>query len=399
MQLNHPSTPGFLTLRLQQPFDTSLFITVALLIGIGLIMVASASIGIADSKYHNAFHFILRQSIYVALGAGFGWLMYRVPLRFWETAGLVLLPVSFLLLIVVLIPGIGKTVNGATRWIMLGPFSLQPSEFVKLLMVLYTASYIVRHGEALRGTLTGFIKPLMVVGASTALLLLEPDFGAATVILLVTMGMLFVGGVRFLQFIGLFAAVAALFAVLAITSPYRMQRLTSFLDPWQDPYNTGFQLTQSLIAIGSGSWNGVGLGSSVQKLAYLPEAHNDFMFAILAEELGLVGVFVVLLLFVYVVLRSFSIGARAERIGHYFGAYVAYGIGLWLGIQAFVNIGVNMGVLPTKGLTLPFMSAGGSSMLAMCAAVGVLLRVHSEIHTLEQKGVRSRSKTGKRVAK
>ena len=397
MQSIPHSSPGFLSLRLQQPFDTSLFIAVALLVGLGLVMVASASISIADSRFHNPLHFIVRQSIYVAIGAALGWLMYRVPLRFWETSGLILLPISFLLLIVVLIPGVGKTVNGATRWIMIGPFSLQPSEFVKLLMVLYTASYIVRRGDALRGTLAGFVKPVLVVGATAALLLREPDFGASAVILLVTMGMLFIGGVRFLQFIGLFGAAAALFAVLAITSPYRMQRLTSFLDPWQDPYNTGFQLTQSLIAIGSGSWSGVGLGSSVQKLSYLPEAHNDFMFAILAEELGLIGVFVVLLLFVYTVLRSFSIGARAERIGHYFGAYVAYGIGLWLGIQAFVNIGVNMGVLPTKGLTLPFMSAGGSSMLAMVAAVGLLLRVHREIHALEQKGIRSRARKNKRV--
>ena len=384
------NAPGFFSLRLQQPLDVSLFITIAVLVGLGLVMVASASIGVAADKFHDPLHFIVRQSVYVALGVGLGAVMYHIPLRFWETSGLILLPIAFVLLLVVLIPGVGKTVNGATRWIMIGPFGLQPSEFVKLLMVLYMASYIVRHGEALRSTLRGFLTPLGVIGLVTVLLLLEPDFGASAVIGLVSMGMLFIGGVRFLQFVGLFAAGAAVFAVLAITSPYRMQRLTSFLDPWGDPFNTGFQLTQSLIAIGSGSWSGVGLGSSVQKLSYLPEAHNDFMFAILAEELGLIGVFVVLLLFLYAVLRSFAIGARAERAGHYFGGYVAYGIGLWLGIQAFVNIGVNMGVLPTKGLTLPFMSAGGSSMLAMCAAAGLLLRVHREIHALEQKGVRKR---------
>jgi cell division protein FtsW len=382
---------GVFTLQLQRPFDTSLFIVIVALVSIGLVMVASASIGIAENRFHDPLHFIIRQIVYVALGAGLCALMYQIPLRVWETAGVILLPVAFVLLIAVLIPGVGRTVNGATRWIQLGPLGIQPSEFVKLLMVLYTAGYIVRHGDALRGTLVGFIKPLLVVGAMTGLLLLEPDFGAATVILLVTMGMLFIGGVRFIQFVALFAVAAGSFAVLAMTSSYRMQRLTSFLDPWQDPYNSGFQLTQSLIAIGSGSWHGVGLGSSVQKLFYLPEAHNDFMFAILAEELGLWGVFLILLLFVYAVLRSFAIGARAERTGHYFGGYVAYGIGLWLGIQAFVNIGVNMGVLPTKGLTLPFMSAGGSSMLAMCASIGVLLRVHREIHALEQTGIRSRS--------
>ncbi len=392
MRLNDISS-GLLSLRLEKPFDTRLFIAIALMVGLGLVMVASASIGIAEKQFHNPLHFIFRQSLYVALGAGLGLLMYRIPLRLWETAGLYLLPVAFALLLLVLIPGLGKTVNGATRWIMVGPFSLQPSEFVKLLMVLYTASYVVRHGEALRETFVGFVKPIIVLVVVTVLLLAEPDFGAAVVIAAVSMGMLFIGGVRILQFIGLFSVGLAALAVLAITSPYRMQRLTSFLDPWQDPYDTGFQLTQSLIAIGSGAWSGVGLGSSVQKLSYLPEAHNDFMFAILAEELGLIGVFAVLLLFVYAVLRSFAIGARAERIGHYFGGYVAYGIGLWLGSQAFINIGVNMGVLPTKGLTLPFMSAGGSSMLAMCMAAGVLLRVHREIHALERKGVRGRART------
>ncbi len=398
MQLNQIPA-GLLSPRLEKPFDTSLFVTIALMVGLGLVMVGSASIGIAEKQFHDPLHFIYRQSFYVAIGAGLGMLMYRVPLRLWETTGLYLLPVAFALLALVLIPGVGKTVNGATRWVMVGPFSLQPSEFVKLLMVLYTASYIVRHGEALRETLIGFVKPIIVLVVVTVLLLAEPDFGATVVIAMVSMGMLFIGGVRFLQFVGLFSAGLAALATLAIVSPYRMQRLTSFLDPWQDPYNTGFQLTQSLIAIGSGSWHGVGLGSSVQKLSYLPEAHNDFMFAILAEELGLIGVFAVLLLFTYAVLRSFAIGAQAERIGHYFGAYVAYGIGLWLGIQAFINIGVNMGVLPTKGLTLPFMSAGGSSMLAMCMAAGVLLRVHREIHALEAKGVRNRARKKVEVVK
>lgn len=246
--------------------------------------------------------------------------------------------------------------------------------------------------ESLRATTGGFIKPLGIVGIVTALLLLEPDFGAAVVILLVAMGMLFLGGVRISQFILIFAAAAGGFTLLAIMSPYRMERLTSFINPWSDPFDSGFQLTQSLIAIGSGSWFGVGLGGSVQKLFYLPEAHNDFMFAILAEELGLVGVVTVLILYVYAVWRAFAIGITAEKAGHMFGAYLAFGIGLWIGIQAFVNMGVNMGVLPTKGLTLPFMSAGGSSLIAMCISIGLLLRVHREIHDLKIAGLRVKSR-------
>jgi cell division protein FtsW len=375
--------------------DIGLFLVVVALIGLGLVMVASSSIGVAEKTYHNPFHFIVRQSVYVAIGMALAFIMYELPLRLWETMGAFLLLLCFALLVLVLIPGVGKTVNGATRWVDLAVFDIQVSEIVKLLMVMYMAGYIVRHVEAIRSTLGGFLKPLAVVAALSGLLLIEPDFGASVVILLVTMGMMFLGGVRLVQFASLFAVAAGLFAIIAVATPYRLQRLTSFLDPWADPLHTGYQLTQALIAIGSGSWFGAGLGSSIQKLFYLPEAHNDFMFAILAEELGLVGVMTVLLLFVYAVWRAFAIGATAERSGHLFGAYIAFGIGLWVGIQAFVNIGVNMGILPTKGLTLPFMSAGGSSMIMMCAAMGLLLRVHRETHDLKLKGVRSKGRTRK----
>lgn len=381
-----------LTVQMRQHLDIGFFTVVAILIGLGLVMVASSSIGVADRLYGNPFHFVVRQSIYIFIGCIVAYLVYEMPLRLWETLGVVLLGVSMLGLIAVLIPGVGKTVNGATRWIDFPLFAIQISEAVKLLVILYTAGYITRHGDTLRTSLLGFLKPLFLMLVLAVLLLLEPDFGAAVVVFSVVIGMLFLGGGRLLHFAGIIAIAAAGFSVLALTSSYRLQRLTSFLDPWADPFDTGFQLTQSLIAIGSGSLSGVGLGSSVQKLFYLPEAHNDFMFAILAEELGLIGVFTVLALYIYAVWRAFAIGATAERAGHLYGSYVAFGVGLWIGIQAFVNIGVNMGVLPTKGLTLPFMSAGGSSMLAMCAAVGLLLRVHREAHDLELLNLRRRSK-------
>ncbi len=383
-----------LSVQLRQRLDIGLFVTVAILIGAGLVMVASSSIGVAEKNFGDPFHFVTRQAVYVAVGLFLAYLVYEIPLRLWETAGVALLGIAVLLLVLVLLPGVGRTVNGATRWINLPFFSLQASEVVKVLMILYMAGYISRHGEALRETTAGFLQPLVIVGLTASLLLLEPDFGAAVVIGLVTMGMLFLGGVRLKQFALLFSLGVLGFAMLAVASPYRMKRLTSFLNPWSDPYDSGFQLTQSLIAIGSGSWWGVGLGGSVQKLFYLPEAHNDFMFAILAEELGLMGVLAVMGLFVYAVWRAFAIGATAERSGHLFGAYLAFGIGLWIGIQAFVNMGVNMGVLPTKGLTLPFMSAGGSSIIAMCIGVGLLLRVHREIHDLEIASLRL--KRGKR---
>ncbi len=374
------------TVRLRQRLDLGFLLVVAALLGLGLVMVMSASVAVSEQRFGTPFHYVVRQGLYIAVGVALAWALYEIPLRLWEVAGLALLGGTFLLLALVLVPGVGRTVNGATRWIDIGPFALQVSELAKLLVILYMAGYLVRHGVAVRERLAGFVKPLLLVGLLAGLLLAEPDFGGAVVILAVTMGMLFLGGVRLPQFALLLAIAVAVFAVLAITSPYRLQRLTSFLHPWDDPLRSGFQLTQSLIAIGSGSLTGVGLGESVQKLAYLPEAHNDFLFAILAEELGLVGVVTVVALFSYAVWRCFAIGRAAERAGHAFGAHLCYGVGLWIGIQAFVNMGVNMGVLPTKGLTLPFMSAGGSSLIAMLAGSGLVLRVHREIHDLSPLG-------------
>jgi cell division protein FtsW len=261
--------------------------------------------------------------------------------------------------------------------------NFQPSELVKLFVVVYLAGYLVRRGDEVRESVKGFLKPMALVGLIGVLLLLEPDFGAAAVITATVLGMMFLGGVRLWQFGVLFLVMSAGMAALAISSPYRMARLTSFVNPWADPFNSGFQLTQALIAFGRGEWLGVGLGGSIQKLFYLPEAHTDFLFAVLAEELGLLGVVAVIALFAILVWRAFVIGQSAASAGNRFGAYTAYGIGMWLGLQAFINLGVNMGVLPTKGLTLPLMSYGGSSIVMSCVAVALLLRVSHE-HPVEK---------------
>ncbi|MGV6858853.1 MAG: putative lipid II flippase FtsW [bacterium] len=376
-----------MTVQLRQRLDLGLLVAVLALLGLGIVMVTSASIDVAAKEYGNPYHFFVRQLLYAVVGGLGAYVAYQTPLRQWERLGVSLLLAAIALLIVVLIPGVGRQVNGAVRWINLGPVAVQVSEFAKLLIFLYLAGYLVRHAEEVRTSFKGFLKPVVAISIAIALLLKEPDFGAAVVVFSVMLGMLFIGGARMSQFIMLVAVGAASFAILALTSPYRMKRLASFMNPWDEPFSSGFQLTQSLMAIGSGSWGGVGLGASIQKQFYLPEAHNDFLFAILGEELGLIGVFAVIVLYVYVLWRAFAIGATAERAGHMFGGYLAFGIGLWIGFQAFVNMGVNMGVLPTKGLTLPLMSAGGSSMLATCFAVGLLLRVHREVHDLSLSGV------------
>lgn len=378
-----------LRVQLAQRLDLGLALCVAALLGLGLVMVASASVGIADRQLGDPFYYFYRQGIYVILGLGAAVVMYHIRLAYWLAATALLLTLTFVLLIVLLLPGVGVTVNGSTRWISLGLFNLQVSEVVKLLITLYMAGYLCRHARAVREQFVGFLRPMLVLSAVAVLLLMQPDFGAAVVLMAIGLTLLFLGGARLWQFALLLSAVVAALVALAVTTPYRMARLTAFVDPWTDPFNTGFQLTQSLIAIGSGSWFGAGLGASVQKLFYLPEAHNDFLFAVLGEELGLVGVAVVVALFGVFLWRSFSIARAAESAGQTFGAYLAYGIGVWISLQAFVNMGVNMGLLPTKGLTLPFMSYGGSSMLVSCAAVGLLLRVHRE--TVESGALRGSS--------
>ncbi len=344
----------------------------------GLVMVASASIVVADRELQAPFYYLVRQSAYAFLGIAGLLLMLAIPLRLWVHGGYLLLALALLLLVLVLIPGLGHTVNGSMRWLRLGPLSLQPSEPARLFLIMYLAGYMVRHPDAIASDFKGFMKPMLFVLLAALLLLLEPDFGAASVLMATALAMLFLGGVRLRHFLLLFSLVAGAFAILAWTSPYRLKRLTGFLDPWADAYNSGYQLTQSLIAIGRGEWFGVGLGASVQKLHYLPEAHTDFVFAVIAEEFGLLGALIVMGLFLALVWRAFFIARRAWDARQPFGAYLAQGIGIWIGIQAFINIGVNMGVLPTKGLTLPLISAGGSSLLVSCAAIGLLLRVAHE---------------------
>ncbi len=364
------------------PLLTSAFIA---LVTLGLVMVASSSVSMADRTYGDPLHFFWRQSMAVAIGLLLGGIVLRTPLQLWERLSVPLLALAVILLLLVLIPGIGREVNGSMRWIDLGPVNLQSSEPVKLLVIAYLAGYLVRQGERVRSSFGGFITPILVVTVLAGLLLLEPDYGGAVVLFATTLGMLFMGGVPMTRFVAWMLAAGAVLGSLALHSPYRLQRLTSFIDPWQDPYNSGFQLTQALIAFGRGEWFGVGLGASVQKLFYLPEAHTDFVFAVLAEEFGLVGVTLVILLYAFVIWRAFVIANVAEQGGRLYAAYLAYGIGLIFGMQAFVNMGVNMGVLPTKGLTLPLVSYGSNSMVMCCLAIALLIRVELENRAVRQR--------------
>ena len=349
------------------------------LLALGLVMVSSASITIAERELNQPFYFLLRQTAYVGVGLLLGAAVLRIRLVYWEKLGPLLLIFGMTLLVLVLIPGIGKQVNGSIRWLGFGPINLQPSELIKLFVVVYLAGYLVRRGEAVSSSAHAFFKPMGILAVIALLLLMEPDFGATVVILTTTLGMMFLGGVRLWQFGMLIAFASVAMAVLALSSPYRLQRLSTFLNPWADPFNSGFQLTQALIAFGRGEWFGVGLGGSIQKLFYLPEAHTDFLFAVLAEELGLFGAVTVIALFALLIWRAFSIGRVAEQAGNRFAAMLAYGLGMWIALQAFINIGVNMGVLPTKGLTLPLMSYGGSSIVASCIAIALLMRVNYEV--------------------
>ena len=345
---------------------------------LGLIMVGSASVSVAQRELGAPFYYLWRQLLFTGMGLLLAIIVVRVPMRVWQELGPALMILNLLLLLLVFIPGLGHSANGSTRWISIGSFHLQASEIVKLFSVVYLSGYLVRHNESVRTTFAGFLRPLGLLVIIAVLLLLEPDFGAAAVLIATAVAMMWLAGVRVSQFMLLIIAVAAALALLVYTSEYRMHRLTAFLNPWADPYNSGFQLTQALIAFGRGEWLGVGLGSSVQKLFYLPEAHTDFLFAVLAEELGLVGVVVVIGLFTVLIVRALRIGRAAENRERPFAGYVAYGIGTWIGLQAFINMGVNMGVLPTKGLTLPFMSYGGSSIIVMCVAMALLIRVDYE---------------------
>ena len=361
------------------PFDPILAGGIIILLCLGLVMVASASIALAERQLDQPFYYLQRQALFALLGVVTAGIIMRFPLEIWERAGRSILLGAMLLLCIVLIPGIGYQVNGARRWLSFGLFAIQVSEFAKLSMIIYLASYIVRYDDQVRNQFMGFIKPLLVLAVIAFLLLLEPDFGAVVIITLTTLGMLFLAGVKFRHFFLLLALIAAAFMGLIVTAPYRMQRLTSFVDPWADQFDTGYQLTQALIAFGRGEWLGVGLGQSVQKLFYLPEAHTDFIFAVMSEEFGLFGALVFLIIYIVVIARAFIIAEKARLQKQSFASYLAYGIALWFALQALISIGVNVGILPTKGLTLPFISYGGSSLLVTLIAVGLLFRVQIEV--------------------
>ena len=359
-------------------YDFWLVCCLFLIITIGLIMVASASISAADKYFSEPLYYFWNQGQSVIIGLFLVLLFLKMPILYLRTLSRVLLLVAITLLVLTVLPGVGKEVNGSMRWIQLGPKSFQAAELVKFFIITYLAGYLVDHRESVQTDLLGFLKRVFILALISILLLKQPDYGSCVVLCATGIGMLFLAGAplgRFILWLPLFIGTLV---SLIILSPYRMQRLMSFRDPWQDPYDTGYQLMQALIAFGRGDWIGVGLGGGVQKLFYLPERHTDFIFSVIAEELGLIGTISIILLYLFIVWRAFVIGRLSESLEKYFSAYLAYGVGFIIGLQAYINIGVNMGVLPTKGLTLPFISYGGNSMIVYCIIFGVLLRIEYE---------------------
>ena len=362
-------------------YDRSLAWAALLLVSLGLVMVYSSSIATAEAgRYsgNNSAYFLLRHGMFLALALGVAAAVFLAPVRVWQKAAPWFFAACVVLLVLVLVPGIGREVNGARRWLNLGVANMQPSELMKLAVVLYAADYTVRKHAVLKNFRRGLLPMLAVMLVVAWLLLREPDFGAFVVVAVTAFGMLFLGGMSGRHFCALLGMLTAGFALLVLSSPYRMQRILGFMDPWSDAYGKGYQLSHALIAFGRGEWLGVGLGASVEKLHYLPEAHTDFLLAVIAEELGLAGVIAVIALFIWIVLRAFLIGRQAALRERHFPALVAQGIGIWIGFQALINMGVNMGLLPTKGLTLPLMSFGGSGLIVNCAGIALLLRIDWE---------------------
>ena len=370
----------------------SLAALIALMV-LGTVMVSSASISLADRDMGEPLYFLMRQLGALAIGCIAAVIVMLIPTEFWFRMNWLLLLGAIVLLVSVFVPGLGHTVNGSTRWLDLGPITLQPSEPARICLTLYLASYVVRHQQDMGASLLGFLKPMLVVALACWLLLRQPDFGAAVVLTATSFGILFIGGARLRDFALCLVVAAGGLAALAMTSPYRLQRLLAFLDPWADPYASGFQLTQSLIAVGRGDWFGVGLGDSVQKLFYLPEAHTDFVFAVLAEELGFVGVTVTVLLFGVIVYRAITLGPKAAALGMPFHGLVSTGFALTIGLQAFINMGVNIGLLPTKGLALPLISYGRTSAVITLITLGLLLRIQ---HEVQQAAVRDEARQQRR---
>lgn len=359
-------------------YDRWFLFALVCIVVMGLVMMTSASISISDQQLHKPFYFLYKQLVLMTIGTFIGLFILQIPISFWEKIGGYFLLMVMLMLSMVLMPGIGHSVNGSARWIGFGPFGFQVSELTKFAVVIYMAGYLVRRNEEIQEKLSGFIKPMMVLSTIAILLLKEPDFGATVVVTATILGMMFLAGIRLQHFVSLFVLLIGALGVIAVSAPYRLARLTSFLNPWDKPFDSGYQLTQSLIAFGRGGWFGVGLGKSIQKMFYLPEAHTDFLFAVIAEELGVVGMGLVIGLFSLLVYRIFVIGKEAQRLKRHFAGFLAYGFGLWVAIQFTVSIGVNSGLLPTKGLTLPLMSYGGSSVLVNCIVIAVLLRIDHE---------------------
>jgi cell division protein FtsW len=361
--------------------DHALVWSIVLLMSIGLVMVYSASIAFAEAEKiagYRSTYFLVRHAVYLALGITAGLVAFQVPMATWQKYAPVLFALCCVLLLVVLIPGIGKVINGSRRWLALGPLTMQPSELMKLCAVLYAADYTVRKAAFMHDAKKGFLPMLGVMVFISALLLFQPDFGSLVVITGIAMGILFLGGLNWRIFAALLVGLVLSFPILIVTAPYRLLRVTTFMNPWADELGKGYQLSHALIAFGRGEWLGVGLGASVEKLLYLPMAHTDFALAVIGEELGFVGVAAVISLFCLLIYRAFMVGREAMMRERYFAALVAQGIGLWLAVQAFINMGVNMGMLPTKGLTLPFISYGGTGVIVNCMAVAILLRVDFE---------------------
>ncbi|MBI4938816.1 MAG: putative lipid II flippase FtsW [Nitrosomonadales bacterium] len=367
--------------RILAEYDEMLVWTVLALLAIGLVMVYSASIATAEASKFTGFrsaYYLVRHSLYVGVGIVAGMAAFQVKVETWQKLAPYLFLLGVVLLVLVLIPGVGRAVNGSRRWLPLLVVNLQPSELMKLFAVLYAADYTVRKGLVKHTFRKAFLPMFAVMALVGGLLLLEPDMGALVVICAIALCILWLGGFNIKVFGALLFALPAAFAVLVVAAPYRLQRVTSFMDPWADPFDKGYQLSHALIAFGRGEWLGVGLGASVEKLFYLPEAHTDFLLAVIAEELGFAGVCAVIMLFSALLVRAFAIGRQAAFLDRQFAALAAQGIAVWLGVQAMINCGVNMGVLPTKGLTLPFLSFGGSGVVVNCIAVAILLRIDYE---------------------
>jgi cell division protein FtsW len=375
--------------RRDSSLDQGLIWTAVLLGAIGLVMVYSASIAMADGERFTGFrsgYFLVRHGAYIAVGLAVALALFRVPIWLWQKASPWLFVLGTALLVSVLLPGVGREVNGARRWISVGVGTFQPSELMKVFVVLYAADYTVRKAAFMDDFRKGFLPMFAVMTFIAALLLREPDFGALVVVTAIAMTILFLGGLNWRLFAGLAALLGVAFVVLIVSSPYRLQRILGFMDPWSDAYGKGYQLSHSLIAFGRGEWLGVGLGGSVEKLFYLPEAHTDFLLAVIAEELGFAGVATVITLFLFIVHRAFAVGRQAASLERYYAALVAQGIGVWLAVQAFINMGVNMGLLPTKGLTLPLLSFGGTGIVTSCMALAILLRIDFENRYLMRSG-------------